>query len=213
MIQWQINADIINTNGDKALVTVATSHISTTNSSNLPLAANTIFVGEWEDVKNYGVIMVNIISSHSSALDGFEISYSSDGVNIDGSDLYTIAAGNGKTFSFQPATKYFKITYTNTTQDQTYFRLQTILKPYYVKPSSHRISDMIIPDDDAELVKSVLTGRDPTGIFQNVNTTIDGVSDKSDKIKKLSKVLHVKKIKDKYQVFLDKQNKKDKDNI
>jgi len=42
----------------------------------------------------------------------------------------------------------------------------------YVKPSSHRITDAIIGQDDAELVKSVLTGLSDDGVFRNVHVSI-----------------------------------------
>jgi hypothetical protein len=51
------------------------------------------------------------------------------------------------------------------------------------KPSSHRIQDPITDDDDAELSKSVITGKDENDVFRNVNVTEDGylaISDNSD---------------------------------
>jgi hypothetical protein len=53
---------------------------------------------------------------------------------------------------------------------QTEFRLQIIFNQFYIKPSSHRIQDNIGDDDDAELMKSVITGEDPDSIFRNVKT-------------------------------------------
>ena len=56
---------------------------------------------------------------------------------------------------------------------QTTFSLQTSLKQTAGKPSSHRIQDAIVDDDDAELVKSVLTGKAGNS-FLNVAATVDG---------------------------------------
>jgi hypothetical protein len=57
---------------------------------------------------------------------------------------------------------------------QTEFRLQTILKSVYSKPSSHRIQDSIDDDDDAELVKSVITAQIYQDGFVNIGATESG---------------------------------------
>ena len=64
--------------------------------------------------------------------------------------------------------------YTNGSTSQTHLRLQTVLKQYYVKPSSHRIQDEISTEDDAELVKAILTGQKPNGTFVNFQGTTKG---------------------------------------
>ena len=175
-------ADVIATNGHFGVVALAPGHVSTDNSTATPLAGGGNFPGAWEDLTNFGVIVVTVNSSHASAADGLMIEFSSDGTNVDSDDSFTIPASTGKTFSFQAATRYFRVSYTNGGTLQTHFRLQTILKPYYVKPSSHRISDQISGQDDAELVKAAITGVDPNGNWQDVITTPDGnltISDNS----------------------------------
>ena len=126
-------ADVIATNGNDGLVVVSPAHISEENSSSTPLLANATFTGEWEDITNNGIFIVTVNASHVSAIDGLCICFSTDGVNTDSTDEFTIPANTGKTFSFQAATRYFKLTYVNGGSDQTHFRIQTILKPYYVK--------------------------------------------------------------------------------
>ncbi len=156
--------------------------ISNNNSTMTPLGANEVFTGKACDILHFGVILVGIKSDVASATDGLSVQFSPDGTNWDNTDEYTIPATKGKTFSFQPVSRYMRVMYTNGSSAQGYFRMQTVLKPDYVKPSSHRIQDSIIGDDDAELVKAVLTGEDPNGVFQNVKTTEDGnltISDNS----------------------------------
>jgi len=167
-------ADVIQTDDLNGLVTVTPGHVSTLNSTATPLDADAIYTGGWEDVTNYGIIVITINSSHDSAADGLMVEFSSDGTNVDSDDVFTIPANTGKTFSFQAATKYYRVKYTNGSTQQTHFRLQTILKPYYVKPSSHRINDSIIGEDDAELVKAVLTGENPAETFVNFKATTAG---------------------------------------
>ena len=167
-------ADVIETNGSKGVVTISPGHISTDNSTSDILDADGVYTGSWEDITNFGVVVITVRTSHASDTDGLMVEFSSDGTNIDSDDVFTIPADTGKTFSFQAPTKYFRVKYTNGGDAQTYFRLQTILKPYYVKPSSHRINDSIIGEDDAELVKAVITGENPGGNFVNFEATNGG---------------------------------------
>ena len=67
----------------------------------------------------------------------------------------------------QTACQFYRIVYTNGSSNQAEFRLNSILKKTNTKPSSHRISDSIINDDDAELVKAVITGERDDGAFSN----------------------------------------------
>jgi hypothetical protein len=60
------------------------------------------------------------------------------------------------------------VTYTNGGTNQTTFDIQTLLKRFASKGSSHRISDPIVGEDDAALVKSVITGIRDDGVFGNI---------------------------------------------
>jgi len=166
--------DAIPVNSHNGLVTVSPAHISTDNSTTTPLTNAGVYTGTWEDITNFGIIIITVYADKASATDGLMVEFSSDGTNVDSSDVFTIPATTGKTFSFQCATKYFRVKYTNGAVAQTEFRLQTILKPYYVKPSSHRVADGISAQDDAELVKAVLTGKQPSGDFTNFQATTAG---------------------------------------
>ena len=163
----------IETNGNVGIVAIAPGHVSTKNSVAFSPAGEATWTGEAEDVTNFGVISVNIRASQNSATDGLVIEQSSNGTNWDHSDAFTIPANTGKVFSFQAAAKYYRVKYTNGETGAT-IRLQTVLKPYYVKPSSHRIKDTISGEDDAELVKAVITGADPGGDFINFEATAGG---------------------------------------
>jgi hypothetical protein len=89
-------------------------------------------------------------------------------------DTYTLLGGGGKTYSFQPSARYFRIVYTNGVSAQGEFIVSTQLKQGYVKPSSHRIGDEIVEEDDAELVKAAITGQDHEGHWHNVRTSHNG---------------------------------------
>jgi len=144
--------------------------LSTLNSTATTLGSGVSFQGTSEDILNESVIVVAVYSDQASATNGFMIEWSTDGTNWDGNDIYTVAASIQKQWTFFPATQYMRVTYVNGATPQTEFRLQVIRKSTYVTPSSHRIADSISDQDDAELVKAVITGEGPTGIFNNVKT-------------------------------------------
>ena len=155
--------------------------ISAVNSTSTPLVADATFTGVAERCNGYGIIYVNTYSDQASATDGLKIEQSADGTNWDHCDEFSIGAGSGKNFSINPYAKWYRVRYTNGTVDQTDFRLQTILKATGLD-SSHRIQDDITTDDDATLVKSVITAQDADGNFQNIKGTRDGdisISDNS----------------------------------
>lgn len=169
--------------GDKGLLdTTVPPCICEQNSSTTTLGADETFTGTAFQTNGYGIIYVSVFSDVASATDGLVIEQSPDGTNWDHSDNFTIPANTGKNFSINPFAKFYRVKYTNGGSSQSEFRLQSILKSIG-KSSSHRIQDAISTDDDAELVKSVLTGQDEEGTFQNVKTTKDGnltISDNSD---------------------------------
>jgi hypothetical protein len=161
---------------------LTTADVSTVNSSATPLTGDATFTGTSESTLKYAVIVVSVYADVVSATDGLVIEQSKDGTNWDHDDKFTIPAAIGKTFSFQPQAEFFRVKYTNGSGAQATFRLSTVKKKTYVKPSSHRIQDSISTEDDAELVKSVLSGEDSStpGTFRNVKTTVDGTLNVSD---------------------------------
>lgn len=148
--------------------------VSALNSTSSLLLANQTFTGTSEDVLQYGVINIVVRSDVSSATDGLKFLFSTDNTNFYSSDDYTILAGKFKTYSLAPVARYFKIQYTNGTTNQSQFLIQTIYKQVYAKPSSHRLQDSLSPQDDAEVVQSVMVAKLPSGEFQNVRTTVEG---------------------------------------
>ena len=148
--------------------------VSSVNSTTSTLTANSTFTGSWEDVLEFSHITIQVIVSHVSATDGLQIQWSSDSSNIDGIDTFTIPANTGKVFTFGPQARYMRIVYTNNSTNQTSFRLHTVLKLHLQKPSTHRINDDLSPEDDAEIVKAVLTAEDNAGIFKNLRSDSAG---------------------------------------
>ena len=170
-VQVESIDDIVNNNthtGTKELRVFSSGHICSENSTNTPLDSNEVFTGDWQDTLDYSEVIVSVNSDKNSATNGLVINWSSNGVIVDETDEFTISANRGKTFSFPCNRKYVKITYTNGSIAQTIFDIQTSLKRFASKGSSHRISDSIVGEDDAALVKSVVTGLRDDGVFGNI---------------------------------------------
>ncbi|RLC81743.1 MAG: hypothetical protein DRI61_03440 [Chloroflexi bacterium] len=144
--------------------------VDSTNSTATPLTSGSTFTGTAIDITDYGIIFINTYSDQASATDGLVIEQSSDGTNWDHDDVYTVPAGGAKNYSINPYAQYMRVKYTNGGVNQTAFRLQTLLKANS-KPSSHRIQDSIVDEDDAELVKSVLSAKANGGGFVNITAT------------------------------------------
>lgn len=133
-----------------------TAGISNNNSTSTPLGIGETFTGDWVDATKYGIAYVSVATDADSAEDGLEVQQSIDEVNADHIDNYTIIGGKHKNFSVNPHAKYLRVLYTNGSVAQTYFRLQVKLNADGLA-SSHRTKDDITTDDDARLVKSILS--------------------------------------------------------
>lgn len=141
----------VNTN---AVTIVSNSLVSVSNSSTTNLAANGVFTGTAEDISEYSTIMVTIFADQASAVDGLQILQSSNGVDWDYGDKFTIPANTGKTFSAGVVAKFFRIVYTNISTATTVFRLQTLYSKAAKKNSSVRPQDGRSNENDFEEVLS-----------------------------------------------------------
>ena len=147
--------------------------VSTANSSTTPLTSGSSFTGTFQEVLKYSHLIILVFADEVSATDGLEIQWSTDGTNIDDTDNFTIPANNGKVFSFAMQAKYVRVKYTNGATGQAAFRLQTLLKILPGKGSTHRLNDNLSGEDDAEIVKAIISGDDGTGTFMNAK--VDGI--------------------------------------
>jgi hypothetical protein len=172
---------IVGTTGNKAevnasgqLKVVLDGKVDTNNTSTTPLTASATYLGTGTETLDYAMIFVTVFSDVASATDGLCVQVSSDNVTWRDGDCFTIPAGTEKTFSFQPNKRYARVRYINGGSNQATFDLQTIFKKTNSKPSSHRIQDAIVDEDDATLQKSVLTAKKASGVFTNINASTSG---------------------------------------
>jgi len=161
-------------NSSKQLKVVLDGKVDINNTSNVPLPALGTFTGTASDTLDYAIFFVSVYTDAPSAINGLQIEMSSDGISWHISDVYDVLPNVEKSFSFQCSRKFFRIKYTNGTIVQTVLDLQTILKKTNSLASSHRIIDNISGNDDAQLIKAVLTAINPVGTFVNAKANIQG---------------------------------------
>lgn len=144
------------------------------NSSTTPLGISGTFTGAWTEMTPYINVSVAISTDKASIADGLVVQWSQDGVTVDDTDVFTIQAGSSKQFTFGVAHRYLRIVYTNDGVAQTVFRLQTMLHTAAPKPSPHRLQDNISDQDDVELNRAIIAGRNPSGTYVNFQATTAG---------------------------------------
>jgi len=149
--------------------------IDTANSSNTPLGGGLAFTGAWTNVLGYLQLQIMVFADQISAIGGFAVQFSSDGVHMDHQHTYTIDANVGETFQMQCHAQYYRIVYTNGAVAQTAFRMQTILRPAASTGTVLEADEIISGFDDCILTKSILTGQSVLdGKYINAKMTPDG---------------------------------------
>lgn len=143
--------------------TFSASHICSENSSTTPLGANAEFVGGWQTTLDYSEVIVSVFADKDSATDGLKIEWSAMGDVAEENDEFTIYANVGKTFSFPSHRQYVRVRYKNNGVAQTKFSMQTMVKRFASKGSSHRLLDPLSAQDDAIVTKSQIVGLTAAG--------------------------------------------------
>ncbi len=122
------------------------------NSTITPLGIGATFTGTSEDITRYAEVRVMVTSDQASATDGLKMEQSTDGVNWDVSDAYTIPANTTKSFGVGCVASFFRIVYTNGGVAQGAFRMQVTYHSSLTKPSSVRMQDGRSNENDYEEV-------------------------------------------------------------
>lgn len=144
----------------------------TGNSSTTPLSASATYTGTAINILGYNAISIFVTSDADGTL---YVDYSVDGsTNWRTAETYPILADAEKWFTPPAFGKWFRLRYVNGAADQTNFEITTTLRKLPIKWSSHNIEEPIADQDDAELVKSVLTAKKDSGDFSNIGATESG---------------------------------------
>jgi len=143
------------------------------NSTTTPLLAGVTWEGAWIKLDGLNTVQINVTSDVASAVDGVKIQSSPDGVTVTDEETYTLNAGKNKVWRSTASAAYARVTYTNGGAPQGTFRVSTMLHPA-VLHTSHRVGEAISSEDDAGLVKSVVTAETETLGWQNAQMTDTG---------------------------------------
>lgn len=166
---------VIADTGSTTTVT-ANAVVSTVNSSTTTLAAGGVFTGTSEDVTEYADIRVTVFADVASATDGLSMQQSANGTNWDVTDVYTIAAGAGRTFSLGASARFFRLVYTNGGTIQTAFRLQTVFHKQHQKASTNRPADARTNETDTTEQTAFLLGYNGATWDRLRSTTANGLA-------------------------------------
>lgn len=150
------------------------STVSTNNSTTTTLGNGEVFTGTGEDISQYSGISIIIFSDQDSATDGLSFEWSSDNTNWDHMQLHTVTANQSYTTQVMMEAQYFRIVYTNGTTPQSNFRLQTILMRNPSLGEIQQLRDVVNDEADAQLVRSVISGKTPAGPYINLGATNGG---------------------------------------
>jgi hypothetical protein len=148
--------------------------ISTGNSSTTPLAGGATFTGAWEEIVNYGAIIISVFADVASATDGLKFEWSSDGTNVDVDEVSSVNANVGRGFTQMPRSRYFRVRYVNGGSAQTVFRLHTHFQQTTVSNLTRALDKAISGENLAQTVRAVITGEDASGSFFNARVRSPG---------------------------------------
>lgn len=139
-------------------------------STNLTAATSLVFTGTWLDISNYVGISVLVEGAASGTVAGtLQMQFSHDGVNVH----RDVTVNDVDVENTQPRTlgviaQYFRVIYT-AASDLTAFDIQTMLHMQQVQLVS-RLNQSLTGTEDVTNVRSIMTGVDLNGVYQNVET-------------------------------------------
>lgn len=149
--------------------------ISTVNTTTVPLGANEIFVGQWEEVTNYAAISLAIYTDAGTIMDGAKAQFSTNAADVVTEGVSTIGPGGGSGyFSLAPQARYFRIYYANGPVAQTLLRAEVT---FHFQPPGLAQAPVGSPSDDrtsAASSKTFLHGRHSSGYWAALKSTIEG---------------------------------------
>lgn len=135
-----------------------------------PLGAGGSFVGTSEDMRYWAFINVLVNSDQAGTL-FIEGSLLQAGPFTAGLSLAFPGGGQARTYSIAAVAPFMRARYVNGATPQVSFVFVTRFATVGTKWSQAPLNQAVVGDDDAELVKAVITGQNPDGTFVNIQAT------------------------------------------
>jgi len=148
--------------------------VSIGNTTVLPLGADGVFSGLFEDIKDVAFKSISVFADVASAVDGLKFQWSTDGVNPDFTEATSVQAGVGRGFALTPRARYFRMVYVNGPAAQTIFRLAVVYHSSGTGLITRPLSKNLTDDNFAQTVRAVLTGKRADGTYMSLQCTDDG---------------------------------------
>lgn len=147
------------------------------NSTTVALLAGASFVGTFVDCEGFGSVSVVVNTDADSAVDGFQLEFSTDGVNVDDGGITSIVADEPRRVVLTVTAKFFRVNYTNGGDAQSFLRLQTLLHTQGQVTAAHKLEDDVDPTrNNAQLVKAALIAQvTPGGAFTPIQANAAGI--------------------------------------
>lgn len=136
--------------------------ISTLNSTNTPLAANTTFTGTWELLGNYVSMSLLVNSDSLAATDTIRVDFSTNGIDVDKTIAIDMIAG-GDYCSLGAESAYYRVRITSGSTPQTFLRAQTILSSVSEGNKYSPLIDSLTDSSSALLTRAVIMGKTTGG--------------------------------------------------
>lgn len=165
--------------GDYVKIPASGSAFNNVSDGKSTLNADEVYTSAWIDTDGFNLIELFITSNVTSATDGLEIQFTDD---VQGSQtrrfsrFYTFGSSdvtNGyQKLTIPTALDGFRVIYTNGTTQQTNFYLEATLKTNGIIDTV-RLNTNLDDDTEANLTRSVLVGKNPSGTYANIAISDD----------------------------------------
>jgi len=136
--------------------------------------ASQMFIGTAVDCTASSISSATVFSFSDkvSLVNGAQLQWSQDGTNWDKIQDATAYANNCAFISDKVRGRYFRAVYINGSTTQTYFRLQTMVSSTNTSGTVRDLDTNVGGDDEAQLVRAVITGTASLGTPPNAATGI-----------------------------------------
>lgn len=148
--------------------------IDTNNSTSTPLSGSASFTGTASDMLEYGSLSIKVFADQDSTLDGLKLQFSANGTDWDDTVDFNILANVGRSFIVPVLARYFRVKFDNGSSPQSIFRLQVIKRAFAHGTIQTPLDSRVLDQDLAVLSRSVLTAKQPSGLYTNISSTSGG---------------------------------------
>ena len=147
------------------------------NSSTALLTAGATFTGTVVDCTALSISTVTVFSfaDQDSATNGLQLQWSQNNSNWDHIQQVLVTANESGVVSDKVRARYYRVVYINGTVNQGVFRLQTLQSSTNTSGTIRDLDTSVDGDDEAQVVRAVLTGKTTVGpYFNDVKTDVVG---------------------------------------